>query len=158
MTAFHKVRGHTLEEAYRKMRRRFGADAIVVRTATVSEGGILGFFGRKMIEVTASVPEAPGQQQRPLSAVERKYRDQPPAMTGSDTIHFYEQLVRDAQNRMKAPATPRPSPYAGREHDPARPAVHGERSEVMHQRPSGQDGVRAVDAAASGDGSSARPP
>jgi flagellar biosynthesis protein FlhF len=109
MTAFHKIRGHTLEEAYRKMRRRYGADAIVVRTATVMEGGILGFFGRKMIEVTASVPDAPGQQQRPLTAAERKYRSQPPALTGSDTIHFYEQLVRDAQQRMSG-AAPAPPP------------------------------------------------
>jgi flagellar biosynthesis protein FlhF len=104
MTAFHKIRGHTLEEAYRKMRRRYGADAVVVRTATVSEGGILGFFGRKMIEVTASVPKAPGQQERPLTAAERKYRSQPPTMTGTDTIHFYEQLVRDAQHRMTGAA------------------------------------------------------
>lgn len=99
---FYKVRGVTLEEAYRKMREKYGAEAVVVSTQQVTEGGLFGLFGRSMVEITASapIPEAPP---RPASAVEQKYaahstlaKEEGPNRTRQD----FEKLIRDAQRRM----------------------------------------------------------
>ncbi len=51
---FHRFRGASLNEAYHRMREKLGSDAIVLRTAQVREEGFLGFFGKKVIEVTAA--------------------------------------------------------------------------------------------------------
>ena len=56
---FEKFRAATLDEAYRQMRLALGEDAVVVRTAHVNEGGVLGLLGRKAVEVTAAVPVSP---------------------------------------------------------------------------------------------------
>ncbi|MBI2432820.1 MAG: flagellar biosynthesis protein FlhF [Candidatus Hydrogenedentes bacterium] len=103
---FQKVRGRTLEEAYRKMRQDYGPDAVVISTSQVSEGGLLGWFGRKVVELTASVP---GQvlPARALSQAEKKYADAGAAGGAhrEETIQMFEQIVRDAQKRMNAPAS-----------------------------------------------------
>ena len=61
---FYKIKGRTLEDAYRKMREKFGSDALVINTRQTTEGGILGLFGQKLVEITASVPET-GRKDRP---------------------------------------------------------------------------------------------
>ena len=53
---FHKFRASTLDDAYLAMRQSLGDEAIVVRTATVPDGGWLGrVLGQKSVELTASV-------------------------------------------------------------------------------------------------------
>ena len=72
---FHKFKAETLEQAYRAMRQKLGDDAVVIRTANVTEGGILGgLFARTLVEITASAMdhELPIPQ-RTLSPAERKY-------------------------------------------------------------------------------------
>ena len=85
---FHKVRGQKLEQAYQEMRRRFGDEAIVISTQQITEGGLLGFFGQRLVEITASVP-APAlvDRARKMTAVERKYaaQSEPPR---TDTEYF----------------------------------------------------------------------
>lgn len=116
---FHTFRAPTLDQAYLAMRRKLGDEAIVVRTATVPEGGLLGrFLGQSKVEVTASVTvEDEGRQprQRALTPAERKYRaasedydfsedETSSAPVGSDariheTVAFFRKLVKDAQQR-----------------------------------------------------------
>lgn len=118
---FHTFKAQTLEQAYRAMRQKLGDEAIVVRTATVTEGGVLGFLGHKRIELTASAPLSnPAPRKR--SAAERKYRAsgaalQAPAVGSEervrDTVAYFEKLVSEAQHRMgTAPTSPRGSPIA----------------------------------------------
>jgi len=103
---FYKIKGRTLEDAYRKMREKFGSDALVINTRQTTEGGILGLFGQKLVEITASVPET-GPALRPRSAVERKYAAQSRLEADSEapqSLRDYEELIRNAQHRMNAPA------------------------------------------------------
>lgn len=112
---FHKIRARTLEEAWRQVRRQFGPEALVINTSDVYEGGILGLFGRKMVEVTACVPvDALAAQVRtpgaPGSAAMRKYGEASKAVPAppqgsaapGETVEYFERLVRDAQQRMNA--------------------------------------------------------
>ncbi len=113
---FHKFRASTLDDAYQAMRKSLGDEAIVVRTATVAEGGWLGrVLGQKSIELTASVTvdDDPAlSRARTISPAERRYQsaratsaplpelDQP----GSDdrvreTVAFFRKLVSEAQQR-----------------------------------------------------------
>lgn len=116
---FHTFRAETLDEAYRAMRAKLGDDALVVRTATVTEGGIFGFLARKRVEITAAAPAA---GERPLSLVEKRYRASEAsrrAFSGvsvgsdarvQDTVAYFQKLVSEAQARI---ATTRgPAPYA----------------------------------------------
>lgn len=107
-----RFRGDTLDEAYQKMRQALGDQAIVLRTTSVSEGGILGIFGRKKIELTASAP-APKTPNtiRPLTPVEKKYTStSPPALdtVKDDRVAYFEKLVGDAQKRMTRQSQPSP--------------------------------------------------
>ncbi|MBP8128266.1 MAG: flagellar biosynthesis protein FlhF [Candidatus Hydrogenedentes bacterium] len=104
---FQKIRAKTLDEAYRVMRRQFGLDAIVVSTRHVNAGGLFGFFGERMVEITASVPtpDVRSAPRRP-SAVERKYASQrlPEELKRSLSMEHYERIVREAQKRMNGEA------------------------------------------------------
>ncbi len=122
---FHKIRARTLEEAWRQVQKRFGPEALVINTTEVQEGGFFGYFGRKMVEVTASVPaNSTAAQIRTSSAAQRRYADgsQPPppgAKAPTETVEYFEKLVRDAQQRMNAkpgarPAEPAPAPPPSR--------------------------------------------
>jgi len=115
---FFKIRGRSLEEAYRKMRGKFGAEAVVVGTHQVQEGGFFGFFGEKLVEITVSVParslEGSGRTPTP---VERKYMENsaaaPAEATGDkQNLQYLESLVREAQHRMNAPSRPAGKPRA----------------------------------------------
>lgn len=112
-----KIRGRTLEEAYRKMRQQYGEDAVVLSTAQVTEGGIRGWFGQKQVELTASVNVLPGPPAREATPLERKYTAHDPVAAPGDrrneSMQFFEQIVRDAQRRMNA-QEPAPASTAAR--------------------------------------------
>ncbi|MCX5770007.1 MAG: hypothetical protein NTZ09_07005, partial [Candidatus Hydrogenedentes bacterium] len=98
---FHKFKAETFDEAYQQMVRALGKDAVVINTTEITEGGLFGFLGNKMIELTASVPGAPAPR-RP-SLPEKKYRAA--AAVGSDetvqdTVAYFRQIVEDAQARI----------------------------------------------------------
>lgn len=121
---FRKIRGRTLEEAYRKMRQQFGDDALVVSTLQVTEGGLFGLFGERLIEITASVPQPMhAADLRPATPMERAYTQQDARRQGS--MQYFEQVVRDAQRRMNVappnPAAPEPPRAAQQTREPARP-------------------------------------
>ena len=72
---FHTFKAPSLEQAYGAMQKKLGGDAIVIRTTTVTEGGILGgLFGQKLVEITAStMSHSLPIPQRSLSPAEKKY-------------------------------------------------------------------------------------
>jgi flagellar biosynthesis protein FlhF len=111
----YKVRGGSLEEAYQAMRRKFGGEAVAVSTRQVVDGGFLGYFGRRSVEITVAAPDEPrGTESRLRSAAERKYAahstlGKEPAM--KTNLREYEQIIRDAQRRINA-GPPEPSPDA----------------------------------------------
>jgi flagellar biosynthesis protein FlhF len=133
---FYKIKADTLEDAYRHMRRRFGHEAIVISTRQTTEGGLLGYFGRKQVEITAAVTERPEVGERPQSAVERRYAENAGPVTPRVDLsegpsrQDLETLLRDAQQRMNAQqpaAMPEPTraeaPAAETPTEPKRPAV-----------------------------------
>ncbi len=119
---FHTFRGSSLEDAFRAMRGKLGEGAVVVRTTTVRDNGLMGLLGRKVYELTASAPSTP--QPRRLSPVEKRYTA---TKTGSDenireTVTYFRQIVADAQQRMGVKlSSPAPSPAAPRPAMPAAP-------------------------------------
>ena len=46
--------GSSIFEAYSKLKRELGNDAVILSTKTLKRGGILGFWGQKVIQITAS--------------------------------------------------------------------------------------------------------
>lgn len=119
---FHKIRARTLAEAWRLVRQQLGPEALVINTSDVRDGGFFGMFGRKMVEVTASVPAgALASQVRTPSPAERRYAEaskvSPAAAKPAETVEYFERLVRDAQRRMNA------SPDAGTPAGPAETAA-----------------------------------
>ncbi len=112
---FFKVKARTLDEAYAKLRKQFGDDAVVLGTHQVTEGGVLGLFAKRMVEVTAAVPAdavRPGPP-RKQSPAERAYSEQSVLQTpvpsmgaaspnpASDrNVAHYEQILREAHARM----------------------------------------------------------
>ena len=97
----HCFRAQTLGEAARKMRQTLGESAVVIGTRHVTEGGLFGLFGKRLIELTASVPELHSAS-RKVSAAERKYQTSEalPKKDERDSVAYYRQLVKDAQSRM----------------------------------------------------------
>jgi flagellar biosynthesis protein FlhF len=108
-----KVKAATLEEAYDRMRRQFGDDAIVLNTRQAVEGGVFGLFGKRVVEVTVSVTE--GGPTRERSVAEKRYaqhaespraaapqRTAPLPAPAPDNLKYLEDLVRQAQQRMNA--------------------------------------------------------
>ncbi len=67
----HTFKGVTLNDAYQKMRKQLGAEAVVVRSAEVRARGWRGVMGVKAIEITAA--KRPARIERSPSAVERRY-------------------------------------------------------------------------------------
>ncbi len=129
---FHTFRGDSLDAAYQAMRNRLGDGATVVRTNTIQEGGVLGFFGRKRVEITAAVAVRDATRKRTVA--ERQYQAassvlplheaKRPAVSaalenrtptiGSDkqvneTVAFFRELV----NQRQAANSPSPRASAG---------------------------------------------
>ncbi|MBN2308590.1 MAG: flagellar biosynthesis protein FlhF [Candidatus Hydrogenedentes bacterium] len=140
---FHRFRAASFDEAYQQMRQALGDQAVVLRTAQVTEGGLLGFLGRKRVEITASAPQPrPArlrtprpQPSRPLSMAERKYAA---SSLGSDenvrdTVAYFQRLVSDAQQRMKQPEAARPTAAKAEPpaHEPAAPASAAEEPRLV---------------------------
>lgn len=130
---FYKIRGRTLDDAYRQMHKRFGNEAVVLNTRQVTEGGVLGFFGTRHVEITASVPRKPqpGRLRTP-SAAERRYAEQSTlpqaesAAASGRSMDELQELVRAAQRRMNGDEKPMP-----REEMPTPQVVQGEGSAAM---------------------------
>ncbi|MFO7975287.1 MAG: flagellar biosynthesis protein FlhF [Candidatus Hydrogenedentota bacterium] len=133
---FHKFRAPTFEEALRQVRSVLGDSAVVLRTTQVKEGGIFGFFGEPLIELTvAGAPQAPATPEwsapaepppRKPSLVERRYKAHSPVGSDQrvrDTVDFCRDLRNKAQSNVEArgeePAPPPIQEWSGRRGAPA---------------------------------------
>ena len=104
---FHRFRGASLNEAYHRMREKLGSDAVVLRTTQVREQGLLGFLGKKVIEVTAAVaPAASRPKAQPAPAAARAYSETAHTTrvgsdeTVADSVAYFQKIVSDAQRRV----------------------------------------------------------
>ncbi len=118
---FHHFRAESLDEAYSLMRSRLGDEGVVVRTSQVREGGMFGFLGKRLVELTATALPRKAAAPRNVSTLERPYdgaslekgpRSKPAPGTvtsatqvGSDknvadSVAYFQQIVSDAQKRI----------------------------------------------------------
>jgi flagellar biosynthesis protein FlhF len=157
---FHTFKGVTLEDAYRAMRKKLGEDALVIRTRSYIQGGFWGsWFGRKMVEITASsLDQESPYHSRPLSPAEKKYLASgtkvdinampasEPIKPNTDKIAQFQKLIRDTQERIgmvanldETPlksATPSGSPTMPMENEIPPVTTHtGESGNVVHADP-----------------------
>ncbi len=133
---FRRFRAPTFEEALRQMRAVLGESAVVVRTTQVREGGLFGWFGEPLVEITAAGESPPAPEpgartnfeSRPPSPVERRYKAH--SAVGSDqrvrdTVEFCRELVTRAQSRLEARQSAEGAPPVIPADAPARLRVNG---------------------------------
>jgi len=60
----------TMQEAMSKVKLELGIDAVILHTRRFQKGGIFGYLGKEMIEVTAAVEEKKAVQSAPVIAPE----------------------------------------------------------------------------------------
>lgn len=51
--------GDNVSETMGKVKRELGSEAVILQTREFSDGGFFGFFGKKKVEITAAIEEAP---------------------------------------------------------------------------------------------------
>jgi flagellar biosynthesis protein FlhF len=56
MMRYRVYEAETLQQAILKMIMDLGKDAILINHRTVRKGGILGLFGKRLVEITAACP------------------------------------------------------------------------------------------------------
>lgn len=54
---FRRYRGPDVTTVLRRVRRELGDEAVIVKTEEKVEGGVLGFFGTRVVEVLVALPE-----------------------------------------------------------------------------------------------------
>jgi flagellar biosynthesis protein FlhF len=65
--------GSSIFEAYSKLKRELGNDAVILSTKNIKRGGILGFWGQKVIQITASDDvKAPSRSRTPETPLPKK--------------------------------------------------------------------------------------
>ncbi|HOJ33951.1 MAG TPA: flagellar biosynthesis protein FlhF [Candidatus Hydrogenedentes bacterium] len=108
------IRSDTLDEAWREMRRRYGPDAVVLRTTQVREGGWFGLFGKKKVELTVSCVEEKPEPARSKSVYEKEYLN---VGVGSDerfqsTVSHFKNLVQPTPGSGSTePCPEKPNPH-----------------------------------------------
>ncbi|WP_434133910.1 flagellar biosynthesis protein FlhF [Sporomusa sphaeroides] len=85
---------HSMPEAMAQVKQDLGRDAVILHTRRFKKGGILGFFGREMVEVMAALdsPAAP--------SIEKKQWISPAANTIEDTKITAMQLEMSNMRKM----------------------------------------------------------
>jgi len=94
-----KFEGDTLQEALAKVKRDFGADAVILQTKKYVKGGIFGVFGRQRTEVTAGIdinvekPQAAAPQAaRPQAAARRSMNASYGGASALDTFDTHRRV------------------------------------------------------------------
>lgn len=49
--------GESITDTMNKVKRDLGADAVIIQTRKIKEGGFLGFFAKTKVEITAVLEE-----------------------------------------------------------------------------------------------------
>lgn len=63
---FRKYRGPDVPSVLRRVRRELGEEAVIVKTEEKVEGGILGFFGTRVVEVLVALPDGVSAERPPV--------------------------------------------------------------------------------------------
>ncbi len=88
----------TIFEAYTKLKREMGDEAVILRTRTFKKGGILGLWGHKMVEITAADAIGQPRAKKPQASL---------------AVPLLERTYRGAGERPRlavAPVAPTPAP------------------------------------------------
>ncbi len=75
----------TMQEALLKIKLDLGPDAVILHQRTVKRGGILGLFGREVVEVLAAVDTSPSERKRRRDD-ETPETGRPPARAAVDPL------------------------------------------------------------------------
>lgn len=77
--------GDSVTDTMRKIKRELGPEAVILQTRQIKEGGLLGFFSRTRIEITAAVEDKPavtasitGEESKPAVStdlIKKAYED-----------------------------------------------------------------------------------
>lgn len=103
---FYKIRCRTLSEIANKVNQIFGPSAVVIATQEVKDHGIWGLLGRRVYEVTISVPEEETVKKQSKSLPEKKYLSHTsinPVNSEPDKekkLKEYEEIIRETQHRL----------------------------------------------------------
>ncbi len=65
--SIHTFKAPTMQEALVKVKRAMGVEAVILHTRSMRRGGILGFWAREIVEITASDEAAVLPRPRPVS-------------------------------------------------------------------------------------------
>lgn len=100
--------GASIDEVLRDIRAELGDDAVILHTRKVVKGGLGGFFGKEMIEVTATDSLEEGEQAPATASVIDVVDEEPaPASAG-----FARQLEGRLDTPGEAPVAPAPASAA----------------------------------------------
>lgn len=72
--------GENVAETMGKVKRELGSDAVILQTRQFKEGGLLGFFGKMKVEITAAIEERPTI--KPTPAAQREAYATAPSYSG----------------------------------------------------------------------------
>jgi flagellar biosynthesis protein FlhF len=83
-----KFTASSVQEATELMRRDFGGEAIILNTRQVHQGGMLNFFGKNVIEITAAVDDKPVVSRGPIpgGGVKAAPRMTPATVSAESTV------------------------------------------------------------------------
>ncbi len=84
----------SMPEAMQKIKADLGLDAVILHTRQFRQGGWLGFFGKKMVEVTAAIDEAQPSKPTAISAVSSEGSTVAEVSAGADNVN------RDMDDRL----------------------------------------------------------
>ncbi len=118
MNHLRTYKAYSMREALDAVKQDLGADAVILSTRTLRQGGFLGLGARTVVEVTAS-PAEPKPRPRPrpatpktngarAAAAGRAYQQAAPPATGGDVA----QALAAAHERQARERTPEPAPPA----------------------------------------------
>jgi len=79
--------GDNVSETMGKVKRELGSEAVILQTREFSDGGFFGLFGKKKVEITAAIEEAPVTVQKAT-----------PSNTGYDVERVKPPLSRKGSN------------------------------------------------------------
>lgn len=110
----------TLQEALLDVKRELGSDAVILQTRKFNRGGVMGVFGKEMVEVLAATEvntpgssSAPVRPSRPTATLEHPPRESaappssPTQISGiKDEIREMKTVLKLLLNRESAPAQP----------------------------------------------------
>ncbi|MBP1759498.1 MAG: flagellar biosynthetic protein FlhF [Firmicutes bacterium] len=93
--------GDNVSETMGKVKRELGSEAVILQTREFSDGGFFGFFGKKKVEITAAIEEAPVTVQK-TSASNYEYNVEGVKPTSTKPLPEARDKSEDLQAEIKS--------------------------------------------------------